>query len=57
MVKLNIFSHDRVVLGFSRKNQWFTEYHGSGLVFEPTMEPTLELNLEPFSNFADFNKV
>ena len=33
------------------------EYHGSGLVFEPTMEPTLELNLEPFSNFADFNKV
>ena len=39
------------------------EYHGSGLVFEPTSEPTLELTLEPFFtqgtffNFADLNKV
>ena len=47
VIKLNIFWLDQVVHGFWRSNQWFMEYHGSGLVFEPTSGPTVELNLEP----------
>ena len=63
VIKLKILWLDKVVHGFGRRNQWFMEYHGSGLVFGPTSEPTLELNLEPFStdgtflSFDDFNNV